>query len=353
MELTTQYPPQSPRPSDEFNGENHTLVDVVNAKAVVLLVRSHKEAPVSFGTILAIATSLILLGVLVNVVICFVMFGGKRYRRNNSNFFILHLSLTELFFRLLIFPIVVYSLTVTSEMQIAQCKFLTFFTSTFGSVTFVNLAAIAFDRYKNIAHPIQAVKSKRKPVQLVFLVWLYATIVSGPTVFIVKSISIKNIPEAQGMVCENCLDKKICDIPQDKMGQVSTILYFLLAFFVPLFAIFLLYTKIALILRQRGHNGMMHKLAAKSKSKAVRMLIITVFGYLVSLGPSVLLAMLRSYGVFNNASFNVMLLVSWIVELTIYTSSLGNPLIYAYYNRPSPSIALHEGPKELNNYCRT
>ena len=318
MELTTQHPPRSPRPSDEFNGENHTLIEVTNSKAFVLLARSHKEAPVSFGTILAIAISLILSGVLVNSAICFVMFRGKRYRRNNSNFFIFHLSVTELAVRLLIFPIVVYSLIVTSEMQSVQCKFLTFFTSTFRSVTFVNLAAIAFDRHQNIAHPIQALKSKRKPVQLVFLVWLYASMVSVPAVFSVKSISIKDIPEAQGMVCENCLEKKICDVPQDKMGKASTILYFLLAFFVPLVVICLLCTKIAVILHQRSNNGRMHKLAAKSKSKAVRMLIVTVFGYLVSLGPSVLLAMLRSYGVFNNASFNVMLLVSWIVELTIY-----------------------------------
>jgi len=52
----------------------------------------------------------------------------------------------------------------------------------------------------------------------------------------------------------------------------------------------------------------------------------------LSLGPAAVLAMLRSYGVFNKSSFNVMLLVNWMVDLAIYTSSLANPLIFAYYN---------------------
>ena len=76
---------------------------------------------------------------------------------------------------------------------------------------------------------------------------------------------------------------------------------------------------------------MLHKMAARSKAKVVRMLVITVFGYTLSLGPAAVIAMSRSYGAFNKSSFDVMLLVNWLVDLAIYTSSLANPLIYAYY----------------------
>ena len=62
------------------------------------------------------------------------------------------------------------------------------------------------------------------------------------------------------------------------------------------------------------------------------MLIVIVIAYVLSLGPAVIFSVLRSYGVFNNTSFDVMLLVNWVVEFAIHTSSLGNPLIYAYYN---------------------
>jgi len=63
------------------------------------------------------------------------------------------------------------------------------------------------------------------------------------------------------------------------------------------------------------------------------MLIITVLGYVLSLGPSVLHPLLRSFGVFKGPLFEVMLLVDWIVQFASHTSYLGNLLIYAYYNR--------------------
>ena len=77
---------------------------------------------------------------------------------------------------------------------------------------------------------------------------------------------------------------------------------------------------------------MMHKLAARSKAKAVRMLLVTLIGYVLSLGPAVVFSMVRSYGILDDTSFHVMLLVNWLFECASYTSSLGNPLIYAYYN---------------------
>ena len=43
---------------------------------------------------------------------------------------------------------------------------------------------------------------------------------SCPSVVGVNSISVQDIPEARGMVCENCTDKKLCDIPQSLLGHV-------------------------------------------------------------------------------------------------------------------------------------
>lgn len=277
---------------------------------------------------LSIAIFLFVFGIVANGVICFVTIRGKRYKKNTSNFFILHLSLTELVLRLLIFPIVVYCLITMSEIESVQCKFLSLFSNTFASAAFISLAAIASDRYQNIVYPMKALESKRKPVHLVFLVWLYAILISIPSVVSVKSISIYEIPEAQGMDCENCTDMEICDMPQNAMGKVSTTSYFVFAFLVPLILIHELYSKIAIVLHQRSNNGIMHKVAARSKSKAVRMLVLAVFGYTLSLGPACLFAMLRSYGNHNNTSFHQLFAANWMVEILTLTSSLGNPIIY-------------------------
>ena len=299
---------------------------------IVLLIRSHKEAPLSFSTVLSIATLLLVFGVILNGAICYVMLRGKRYKKNTSNLFILHLSVTELVVRLVIGPIVVYSLVEASKIENIQCKFLSLLSNTFASATLISLAAIATDRYQNIVYPMKALKSSRKRVHLVSLVWLYATIVSIPAVVSVRSISINELPEAEGMECKTCSDKRICDTPQNAIGQVSTTSYFVFAFLVPLILIFVLYTKIVIVLHRRRNNGIMHKVAARSKSKAVRMLILAVIGYALSLGPGALLAMLRSYGNLNNTSFYQKFAVSWMVEIVQLTSSLGNPIIYAYYS---------------------
>ena len=278
-----------------------------NAGILVLLIRSRKEAQLWFSSTLSIAIFLFVVGIVANGVICFVTIRGKRYKKNTSNFFILHLSVTELVLCLLIFSIVLYFLITTSEIESVQCKFLSSFSNTFASATFISLAAIASDRYQNLVYPMKALKSKRKPVHLV---WLYAILISIPSVVSVKSISIYEIPEAQGMDCENCTDMEICDMPQNTIGKVSTTSYFVFAFLVALILILALYSKIAIVLHQRSNNGIMHKVAARSKSKAVRMLVLAVFGYTLSLGPAWLFAILRSYGNHNNTSFHQLFAVS-------------------------------------------
>ena len=188
-----------------------------------------------------------------------------------------------------------------------------------------SLAAIAFDRYQNIIYPMNALKSNKNPVHLVFLVWLCAITISLPCVLSAKSISIKETPEAQGL---NFSDSKLCDISQNVMGQVSTTLYLILAFLVPVAAILALYMKIAIFLHRRSNSGIMHKVVARSKTKAVRMLIVAVLGYVLSLGPASLFSMFRSYGYLGSISFEDKLTLTWVVEFVTLTSSLGNPIIY-------------------------
>ncbi|CAH3034486.1 unnamed protein product, partial [Pocillopora meandrina] len=297
-----------------------------------LLIRSYDEARNLFALFLTINLFLILFALIVNASICYIMIRGKRYKRNRSNLFITHLSVMELIYRFLIFPLLVYLAVPSSGIQSFHCKVASFFSSTSASAIFVSLVAIAADRYHNILHPLENLKSKRKPTLLLSAVWVYSAVVSIPVVVSARAVPVLEIPEAREMTCDNCAHEKLCDIPQNSLGRSSTTFYFLLAFFIPLAVIFWLYTKVAIFLYRRGKNGMMHKVKARSKSKAVRMLTITVIGYVLSLGPYVVVAMLRSYGIFNETPFGIMFLINGLVDFAYHTSSLGNPLIYSYYN---------------------
>ena len=260
------------------------------------------------------------------------MLRGKRYKRNSSNFFITHLSVVELVSRLLVFPLIVYFAVPATGIKTFQCKAISFFSKTSASAMIASLVVIAIDGHQKIGHPLKSLKSKRKLFSLVCLCWLYVTIVSCPFVIGMDSISVLKVPEAQEMVCENCAEKKLCAIPQNLLGQSSTTVYFFLAFLIPLTVIFALYAKVAIFLHQRGKSGMMSHMAAKSKANAVRMLIITVFGYVLFLGPAAVFATLKSFGTLNSKSCDCLLLVSWMIDFATYTSYLANPLIYAYYN---------------------
>ena len=72
--------------------------------STLLLIRSYEEARHVFAIILSVNSLILVLGIIVNAAICYVMLRGRRYKRNSSNFFITHLSVVELIYRLLVFP---------------------------------------------------------------------------------------------------------------------------------------------------------------------------------------------------------------------------------------------------------
>ena len=199
-------------------GNNESGGDFDNIGQIILPICSYKEAPVSFATILSVYIVLIVIGIFVNGAVSLVMLRGKRFKNNASNFFIFHITLTELAIRLVLFLLSLHSLLSTEETKIFQCKILTLFSNTFSSAIFVSLLAIALDGHCNIIYPMKCLKKKRKRHHLVFLVWLDAIIITCPFVVSEETISVSEIPEANGMVCENCTARKLCDIPQNSIG---------------------------------------------------------------------------------------------------------------------------------------
>ena len=123
---------------------------------------------------------------------------------------------------------------------------MSFFSETCASAIFVSLVAIATDRYQNIVHPLKTLKSKRKSALLVCLVWLYAVIVSCPSVISVESTSVLEIPEARGMSCDDCADKKLATYRKPRSASRQVLCISSVAFLGPLVVISVLYTKIAI-----------------------------------------------------------------------------------------------------------
>lgn len=279
--------------------------------------------------------SLISLGIVINATVCGIMLRNKCVLKNLSNFFVFHLSAVDLIFRLLTVGPFIYLSTVftTGEAKI-PCKLFHFFSATCGAAFFVTLVVISVDVYRDAASPLKGLMKRRTPFLVVFGVWLYAFICSGPVMYSAQSVFYTEIPEATPNVTEelrNCSVPKLCDFLRNWGGQLSSTLYFVMAFLAPLLVMVTLFLITYIYLHRDHSNGTISNETANAKRKVTRMLSVLSLGVVICWGPSVFISMLRSYDVLNDAPSDVVLILAIAAELMKFMNSLFNPLIFAYY----------------------
>lgn len=278
---------------------------------------------------------LIFTGIVINATVCGVMLKNKCVLKNLSNFFVFHLSVADLIFRVLTVGPLIYLSTVFSAKEgTVPCKLLHFFSSACGAAFFVSLLVISVDVYRDAAYPLKGLMSRRTPFVVVFVVWLYAAICSGPLMYSAQSILYTQISEADQNLTEelkNCSVPKLCDLYQNWSGQLSTTMYFLLAFIVPLVVMVFLFVVTFIYLKKDVKNGTISKETANAKKKITRMLSALSMGVVICWGPSVFISMLRSFDVLAEVRPDIVLILTIITELMKFVNSLFNPLIFACY----------------------
>lgn len=199
---------------------------------------------------------------------------------------------------------------------------------------FCSLLVISVDVYRDAAYPLKGLMSRRTPFVVVFVVWLYAVVCSGPLMYSAQSILYTQIPEADQNLTEelkNCSVPKLCDLYRNWSGQLSTTLYFLLAFTVPLVVMVFLFVVTFVYLKKDVKNGTISKETANAKRKVTRMLSALSMGVVICWGPSVFISMLRSFNVLAEVHPDIVLVLTIITELMKFVNSLFNPLIFACY----------------------
>lgn len=283
----------------------------------------------------AIVFSLIFIGIVINATVCGVMLKNKCVLKNLSNFFVFHLSVADLIFRLLtVGPLIYLSAVYSTEQGGVSCKLLHFFSSACGAAFFVSLLVISVDVYRDAASPLKGLMSRRTPFVVVFGVWVYAAVCSGPLMYSAQSVLYTEIPEVARNLTEqltNCSVPKLCDLYRNWSGQLSTTLYFVLAFMVPLIVMVILFVVTYVYLNKDFKNGTISKETANMKRNLTRMLSALSLGVVICWGPTVFISMLRSYDVLAEVRPDIVLILAIVTELMKFVNSLFNPLIFAYY----------------------
>lgn len=278
---------------------------------------------------------LIFLGVVINATVCGIMIRNKCVLKNLSNFFVFHLSVVDLIFRLTtVGPLIYLSTVYTREEAGIPCKLFHFFSAICGAAFFVTLVVISVDVYRDAASPLKGIMSRRTPFLVLLGVWLYAGICSGPVMYSAESILYTEIPEMSSNVTQelrNCSVPKLCDYLRNWGGQLSSTLFFVMALLAPLAVIVTLFFITYAYLHRDKSNGTISNETAGAKRKVTRMLGVLCLGVVLCWGPNVLITMFRSYDVMDDAPSDVVLILTIASEMTKFLNSIFNPLIFAYY----------------------
>ena len=270
-------------------------------------------------------------GCLCNIMVVFVMVRSGKIRQSISSFLIFHLSVTHLLFHL---TVPIFWNIQFSKGNSSSCKALGLIDYACAAAIFNSLAAIAWDRHRNVLRPFDSLAPRHLKTyfKLVAAIWIYAFLTSVPFIYSVRTDTAA-ICSKEVNGTETCKKYSFCDLPSDWKTQLSKTIYFLLAFVIPLMYMFLTYTKIAVSLWKRSKNGTIHGAVAKCKVKSTRLMVVAVLGFVVCWGPTFWIDLLSVYGAFENTF--VLQVWCWIAKTL---SSCVNPVIYAFL---SPEFRKH------------
>lgn len=270
------------------------------------------------------------LGLASNLFVLFIMTRRKLIKKNISNFYIFHLALTEVLYRLALIVLKIFNSTVESNLiSNAECKAMTFWPNVTCAVVFVLLAGIALDRKNHIINPLKNLALGKHRSTKIVMIWFFSVAVSFPLIF-GADLTPKQKSATQINSSDSVPEAFTCLLPRGKRSsKISFTLYFLFAFIVPLSIITTSYCKIFLYLRKRAAKQNMSPCYVRSKCKALRMLVLVVVGVLLSWGPIMFSDFASIYG----ARFKVRDVPLKQVTMSIsLTSSVIHPVLYSFGN---------------------
>ena len=269
-------------------------------------------------------------GGVLDIFVIYVMLRSGQLRKNFASFLLFHLSVTHLLFHLVI---VMNPYRGWLERDIRSCKAFAFVDRACPAAIFSTLAAIAWDRHKNILQPFRSLISRppRSYLMMTGVIWAYAALSS---ISFVHSVKVQTFTYCQTENnSDSCRQYMFCDTSRSTWQiQLSETIYFFVAFIMPLSYIAVAYTRIAVRLWNRSKNGAIHSAVAKHKSKSIRLLVVAVFGFVLCWGPSILGNMLEKFQVFDGVPgvTNYFLMV-WFMLIAPASSSCVSTAVYAFF----------------------
>lgn len=300
-----------------------------------------KDKKTYYKSLFGINFAFMALGTVENILVCCVLSPcriGRSTPTKLSNFFILHLAITDLVFRAVS---LIRRITGRENLDLSphHCQLAIFSQFTCAAVTFVLLIGIAFDRYLHILFPLRSLTINTRKYFIIISIWLYAMMISSgfigsATIHPQRHTPLHPLLNATRANITNFKPFRTHCIPGISGSlerKIAFTIYFVFAFAVPLILIIFAYTKITVFLWKRTKtNNAINSSMAKAKLKAIQMLILVVLSFLLSWGPIMIIDMIVSYPTSKDKITFRKFSVRPVFECISQTSSIFNPVIYAF-----------------------
>ena len=265
------------------------------------------------------------LGLASNLFVCFIMTRRKLVGKNLSNFYIFHLSMTEVVYRMVMAVVRIFTSVIDPRLlSHGKCKAMEFFPHATCAAVFFLLAGIAMDRKNHIVNPLRNLGLCGHRKKRIASIWLFSAAISFPIIFgahvnpMVMESTTSNTPAF------------ICVLPRNSFAsRISFTIYFCFAFVAPLSIISTSYWKIFIFLQKRATKRTMSPCYIRTKYNALRMLVLIVLSFLFSWGPFMLLELAKVYGA--RVRFGDISVKQFVVSISL-TSSVIHPVLYSFGN---------------------
>ena len=149
-------------------------------------------------------------GFFLNLLVIYVMLRSRKIRTSISSFLIFHLSLTHVLYHV---GVALLRITELEDSPQSSSKAFVFTELSCAATIFSSLAAIAWDRHRNISQPFKSLAPQylKTYFLLIASVWLYAFVTAMPFIFSVQSNSQEICWKENNAATEKCRKYTSCN----------------------------------------------------------------------------------------------------------------------------------------------
>lgn len=301
---------------NQFPDRNVTTDDIIDNKIVQVM-------------FFMLYTSIFVLGIFGNVLVCYVVFRNKAMQ-TVTNLFITNLALSDILLCVLAVPFTpLYTFLGRWVFGSVICHLVSYAQGSSVYISTLTLTSIAIDRFFVIIYPFHPRMKLSTCIIIIVAIWMFSILVTLPYGIYMRHHLGENVTEAK-YYCEE-------DWPKEGYRKIFGGLTTMMQFVIPFFLIAFCYICVSLRLNDRAKskpgskNSRKEEADRERKRRTNRMLIAMVVIFLLSWLPLNVINIMNDFYV-QMSNWQYYFLSFFMVHSMAMSSTCYNPFLYAWLN---------------------